>query len=101
LTRVKPILFSLALLGGCLWAADVSARKLVKHDDPQYPEIAARMSIHGTVKFRVWVAPDGSVRRVEYIGGHPLLAEAALKAIKTWKFIAASRESIETIQVKF
>jgi TonB family protein len=101
LTWVKPILFSLVLLVGSLRAGDATARKLVTQVNPEYPDIAARMSIHGTVKFRVWVAPDGAVRRVEYIGGHPLLAEAALKAIKIWKFVPASKQSVEMIQIRF
>ena len=40
------------------------------------------MSLHGTVKFKVLIAPDGTVRSVECVGGHPLLAESALKAKK-------------------
>jgi protein TonB len=82
-------------------AAEGSARKLVQHSDPEYPDVAARMSIHGTVKLRVWVTPEGAVRRVEYIGGHPLLAESALKAVKGWKFEPAGKESTEILEVKF
>jgi hypothetical protein len=38
---------------------------------------------------------------VEYIGGHPLLAESAVKVVKTWKFESASRETTELLEIKF
>jgi len=59
------------------------------------------MSLHGTVRLRVWVTPQGTVRKVEYIGGHPLLAESAVKAVKDWKFEPASRETTELLEIKF
>lgn len=59
------------------------------------------MSLHGTVRVRIWIAPDGSVRRLEYIGGHPLLAESALKAVKEWEFESAPKESTQIVEVKF
>lgn len=99
--RLKSISLSVLLLAGTAFAADSSARKLLQHDDPQYPDVAARMSIHGTVKLRVWVAPEGTVRRLEYVGGHPLLAESALKAVKGWKFEPAAKETTEIVEVKF
>jgi outer membrane biosynthesis protein TonB len=38
---------------------------------------------------------------VEYIGGHPLLAESAVTAVKNWKFEPASRETTELLEIKF
>jgi TonB family protein len=101
LKRTKQTLLALCALVGGLYAADPVARKLVHHDDPEYPTIAAKMALHGTVKLRVWIAPDGTVRRLEYIGGHPLLAESAVKAVKGWKFDSAEKESSEIVEVKF
>jgi len=66
-----------------------------------YPAIALQMSLHGTVRLRVWVTPQGTVRKVEYIGGHPLLAESAVKAVKDWRFEPASRETTELLEIKF
>jgi len=59
------------------------------------------MSLHGTVKLRVWVTPEGLVRKVEYIGGHPLLAESAVKAVKNWKFQPAPEGTTEMLEMKF
>jgi TonB family protein len=84
-----------------LTASDKSERKLLSHDQPEYPQLAKGMNLHGTVKLRVWVRPDGSVRRLEYIGGHPLLAESALKTVKSWTYVNAEHESTELVELKF
>jgi len=59
------------------------------------------MNLHGTVRLKIWINPDGTVRRLEYVGGHPLLAESALKAVKGWKYEPSSRESTTVVELKF
>ena len=59
------------------------------------------MNWHGSVKFKLWINPDGTVRRVEYVGGHPLLAESALKAVKSWIYESSEKESTASVEVKF
>jgi TonB family protein len=94
----------IALLTMLLVATATAAdrqRALVHSEDPQYPEIAKKMDLHGTVKLKIWITPDGTVRKLEYIGGHPLLAESALKAVKTWKYTPSAQESEITVEIKF
>jgi TonB family protein len=91
---------SVILLTGAMSAADLE-RTLLKRVEPEYPEIAAKMNLHGTVKLKIWISPEGSVRRLEYVGGHPLLAESGLKAVKTWKYQTAPQESTALIELKF
>lgn len=98
---VKHILWSVALLAGSFCVADEPERALVLQEAPEYPPIAAKMNLHGMVKLRIWIAPAGTVRRLEYIGGHPLLAEAALKAVKAWKYQPAPKETAQLVEVKF
>jgi TonB family protein len=100
MAKLKQIVFCAALLAGFANAAEPE-RKAIRHDEPEYPEIAAKMNIHGSVKLRIWIAPDGSVRRLEYIGGHPLLAESALKAVKAWKYEKALDETTAVVDLKF
>jgi TonB family protein len=101
LKPAKYIFFAALLLAGGLSGAQRAGRKLLRHDEAEYPAIAQKLSLHGVVKLRVWITPEGSVRRLEYIGGHPLLAESAVKAAKTWKFEIAAKESTELVEVKF
>jgi len=101
LKNAKHISLCIALLAGSLMAADQADRKCVQREEPEYPQIAARMQLHGTVKLKAFINPDGSVRRVEYIGGHPLLAESAVTSVKTWKYEPASKETNQIVEVKF
>jgi TonB family protein len=100
LKKIRDILLCTLLLAIGLSASEQALRKIVHKEEAAYPD-AAKMALHGTVKIRIWIASDGSVRRLEYVGGHPLLAESALKAIRNWKFETAEKESTEIIEVKF
>jgi outer membrane biosynthesis protein TonB len=55
-----------------------SARKLIRKVDPTYPALAKSMHLAGTVKVFAVVAPDGSVKSVEPVGGGPLLVQASV-----------------------
>jgi TonB family protein len=68
---------------------------------PQYPELARKMNIAGTVKIQVVVATSGAVKDAHIVGGHPVLATAALDAAKKWRFEPASTESSGVIDFKF
>ena len=41
---------------------------------PDYPELARKMNISGTVKVEVVVLPNGTVKEARVVGGHPVLA---------------------------
>jgi len=68
---------------------------------PSYPDLARRMNIAGTVKIQVVVAPNGTVKDAHVVGGHPVLATAALDAAKKWRFEPSSAESSGVIDFKF
>ncbi len=68
---------------------------------PSYPDLARKMNIAGTVKIEVVVAPNGTVKVARVVGGHPVLATAALDAAKKWRFEPASQESSGVIDFKF
>jgi TonB family protein len=68
---------------------------------PDYPEIAERMKLTGTVQVKALVKPDGTVKEVEILGGHPLLAEALVRAVKQWKYQPGSKETTEIVKYAF
>jgi TonB family protein len=82
-------------------AQDNSGRKVVKKAPVQYPAILKSKGIGGTVKLRVYVKPDGSVRDSEVIGGNPILAESAQKSVGQWKFTPGSSETTMEVSVVF
>lgn len=89
-----------SLLCTPLVRAQESERKIIKKVEAQYPAILKRRGIGGTVKLKVFVNPDGSVKDVEVLGGNPALADAAEKAVRQWKF-APGAESTISIAVNF
>jgi TonB family protein len=68
---------------------------------PEYPEIAERMKLAGTVQVQALVKPDGTVKEVKILGGHPLLADALVRAVKQWKYQPSSKETVEVVKYTF
>src|ERR1700739_3417271 len=77
------------------------SRKVKTKVAPAYPELARRMSISGVVKVQVVVAPNGSVKSTKIVGGHPLLVNAAVDAVRKWRFETASEETTGVVEFKF
>lgn len=76
-------------------------RRIVEHSAPAYPPLARNMALAGVVKVEAQVAPDGSVKTVDIKGGHPVLAQAAVNAVRRWRWEPAPHESREIIEIKF
>jgi TonB family protein len=68
---------------------------------PVYPDLARKMNITGTVKIQVVVAANGTVKDAKVVGGHPVLASAALDAVRKWRFEPAAVESSGVVELKF
>lgn len=81
-------------------SATENGRKVVRKVEPKYPDIARRMNLGGTVKVVALVASDGNVKKVEAVGGSPILVEAAQSAVAQWKYAPGS-ESKETVEMRF
>ena len=75
-------------------------RKIKTKITPAYPEMARRMNVGGVVRLEVEVSPNGAVRNVKALGGHPVLIDAAVNAVKQWKYEAGGESTIE-VEIKF
>jgi len=80
--------------------SNAGGRKVVHRVEPAYPELARKMNLSGTVKVVANIGADGTVTKVEPVGGSPLLVQAAQDAVAKWKF-AAGGESKEIIELHF
>jgi protein TonB len=65
---------------------NVQAAKLVNKVTPMYPPLARQTRINGTVHLHAIIGKDGSVQQLEVLGGHPLLIQAALDAVRQWRY---------------
>jgi len=68
---------------------------------PEYPLIAKRMHITGAVQLQITIRPDGTVKDAKVLGGHPALADAAVKAVMKWRYEPAAREASTVIRLDF
>jgi TonB family protein len=53
---------------------------------PVYPALAKQTRIQGAVILQVQISKSGDVEKVELFSGHPMLASAAIDAVKQWKY---------------
>jgi general secretion pathway protein A len=66
--------------------AALSGGKLISATKPLYPIAARSGNIQGVVLLNVVVGPNGTIEKVSVISGHPLLAPAAVNAVKQWRY---------------
>jgi len=65
---------------------NVKAPRILLHVDPIYPTLARRAQIHGAVVINAIIDVQGNPVEMRVVSGHPLLIEAAMNALKQWKF---------------
>ena len=66
--------------------AQVAEANLIHDVAPKYPPEAGRQRIEGTVVLMAVIGKDGTVRDVQLESGLPLLAQAAIEAVKQWRY---------------
>jgi protein TonB len=54
--------------------------------DPVYPDLARRARVSGTVILEATIDEEGNVSELRILSGHPLLNQAAVEAVKQWKY---------------
>jgi len=67
-------------------SSGVAQGHLVHEVKPQYPDLARRARIQGTVVLQAVIGKDGGVQSLRVISGHPLLSQAALDAVRQWRY---------------
>jgi protein TonB len=53
---------------------------------PPYPGLAKVARIQGTVVLHAIISKQGNVENLSVLSGHPMLVQAALDAVKQWKY---------------
>ena len=99
----------LLLFGGCAAVtvpaqsqeAEQITRKLKTKMAPAYPELARRMNITGVVKIQITVDKSGAVKNTKLVGGHPILANAAMDALRKWRYEGGSEETTGIVEFHF
>ena len=64
----------------------VSRGLLVYRVEPTYPVLARQARIQGVVVLTAIIGKDGSIQNLQVVSGHPMLAPAAIEAVKQWRY---------------
>jgi protein TonB len=59
---------------------------LIHRVEPTYPVMAKQARIQGSVVLRATIGKDGSIENLQLLSGHPMLAQAALDAVRQWRY---------------
>ncbi len=59
---------------------------LVRQVKPNYPPLARQARIQGVVILQAQISKEGNIENLTLISGHPMLAPAAIEAVKQWKY---------------
>jgi protein TonB len=64
----------------------VSEGLLLHKVTPNYPPLAKQARIQGSVVLQATIGKDGSIQNLRVMSGHPMLTQAALDAVRQWKY---------------
>jgi periplasmic protein TonB len=84
----------------------VAEGNLLRKIEPQYPQMAKVAHIQGDVLLAATISKGGAIENLHQISGHPILVQAAMEAVKQWKYkpYLLNGEPVEvetTIKVSF
>ena len=101
----------LLLIAGCAAGSALRAwgqeqqeqitRKTKSKIAPLYPELARRMNITGVVKVQITIDKNGMVKNTKLVGGHPILAGAAMDAVRKWRYESGAEETTGVVEFHF
>jgi len=77
----------------------VQQANLIRKVQPVYPTLAKQARIQGAVHFTAIIGKDGAIQKLQLINGHPLLVEAARRAVSQWQYKATllNGEPVEVV----
>ncbi|OLE56883.1 MAG: energy transducer TonB [Chloroflexi bacterium 13_1_20CM_2_59_7] len=59
---------------------------LIRKIQPTYPPLARQARIQGSVLLQAEISREGTIENLRLISGHPMLAPAAIEAVKQWRY---------------
>jgi protein TonB len=64
----------------------VQQAHLVSRIEPRYPFLAVQTRTQGTVVLHAIISREGRIEALEILSGHPLLVQAAVDAVRQWRY---------------
>lgn len=97
---------SSAIAGPGAGPRSVTSARLIHKVSPEYPKKARKKGVEGVVRLHAIIGKDGTVHELTVVYGDSLLTDAALKAVRQWRYesMLLDGEPVEvdtTIDVNF
>jgi len=72
---------------------------LISQVTPNYPAVAKEAGIQGVVVLEAEISKQGAVENLSVISGHPLLIQAAIDAVKQWRYrpVLVNNEAVPVV----
>jgi protein TonB len=67
-------------------SSGVQSGLIIRKVNPVYPPLARQARIQGKVILQAQISKEGNIENLQLISGHPMLAPAAIEAVKQWKY---------------
>jgi len=67
-------------------SAGVAVGMLLSKTPPIYPPIAKAARVSGTVVLQATISKTGSIENLHVVSGPAMLQQAAMDAVKTWRY---------------
>jgi protein TonB len=64
----------------------MSEGDLIRKVQPSYPPLARAARIQGTVLLQALISKQGTIEHLQLISGHPMLVQAAMDAVRQWRY---------------
>jgi len=80
-------------------SGDVIEARRIHYVQPRYPLTAKLIHLTGTVQLRAIIGTDGLVQNLQVVSGNPILAKAAIDAVRQWRY-QPTRLSGEPVEVE-
>ena len=64
----------------------LSEAQLLHRVEPVYPHMAVLTNMQGEVKLHALIAKDGTIQSLSVSSGPPILAQAAIDAVRQWRY---------------
>jgi periplasmic protein TonB len=69
-----------------IWQTQIQVAMILSQPQPVYPPLAVMAGIQGDVTLHAIIDREGRVAELQVVSGHPLLVQAALAAVRSWRY---------------
>ena len=82
-------------------ASQDESRKVKKSVPAEYPELARKFNLRGSVRLQILISPEGRVKEAKVLGGNPVLVNAFVQAVMKWEYEPAGHSSTVVVTADF